>query len=345
MYSSSPNNLDKDRIKKSIPLILLIITVFSVGYWFFFSRHFESTDNAYVKSDIVVIRPRVSGYITQVMVSDNSEVKEGDVVAVIDQRDYLARLTKAEANAALSKTRTEVIKQQIDLQKDNIARAKANIDSVTATLKRADNDFARVNNLVKTGNASQQRLDVANESYKSANADFIGKTLELASAEKQLQILEKQQEESQEELNIANADLELARIDLENTEIKAKFNGFIAKSVLRKGQLVQPGTALGYLVSKDKIWIEANFKETQVKKMATGQMAVVEIDSFKGNKLYGKIESIAPAAGSEFSMLPAENATGNFTKVVQRVPVKIILDEPLPAMKSGMSAYVKVRAR
>ncbi|MBN9543108.1 MAG: HlyD family secretion protein [Alphaproteobacteria bacterium] len=339
------DDLDKNRIKKSIPIIFGLIAVFLVFYWLLFSRHFESTDNAYIKAETIVIRPKVTGYIEEVLFDDNSEVKAGDILAKVDNRDYMAALQKAEASIGLSQAKIEEINQQLQLQQNNINQAKASVASSEASFKRANNDYTRVIDLVKSGNASQQRLDVANESLKGAQADFDIKNLQLSSSERQLHILESQLKEAKEQLNIATADLELAKINLDNTEIKAKFDGILGKSIMKKGQLIQPGMALGYLISKDKIWVEANFKETQLKKMKEGQMSIIEVDTYKGKKMYGKIQSISPATGSEFSLLPAENATGNFTKVVQRIPVKIVFDEPNNQVKSGMSAYVTVRAR
>ncbi|MGZ8171736.1 MULTISPECIES: HlyD family secretion protein [Methylobacter] len=332
---------------RSVLLILLIAIplIAGTGYWLLDRQHYETTDDAYLQSNIVLISPRVQGYVTQIAVNDNQAVKQNDVLVTIDDRDYQARVIQAEANISAEVAHIERLRAMKTSQHAHIETAGANIVAVQARREQIQKDLQRVNNLIDRGSAARQSLDKVQSESKQAAAELRGSQASASAEHNQLATLDIEITETEARLENAQAQLTLAKIDLEHTQVKAPVDGIIGNRGVQLGQLVRPGVALASLVQNSKIWVEANFKETQLQHMRLGQLVTVKVDAYPDLELTGKVDSFSPASGSEFSILPEENATGNFTKIVRRVPVKIVFDSPenIELLRPGLSAEAKVK--
>lgn len=308
----------KMNLKKIIPIIAVALMVL-VAVWWVLWRGRETTDDAYVRADTTLISPKVTGYVTQVNFADNQHVKAGDIVVQIDQKDYIAKVAAAQAQV-------DALKSQNDEQQQVINEALAQSDVAHRNSQRAS--------------ALQLEGAIANQNADEAHATNKSNKAVLEAAKSHLAVLAAQ-------LQQAQANLQLAQIDLNNTTIRAPQDGIVGNRTVQIGQLVQPGAALAYLIPQN-MWVEANYKETQLEHMRPGQHASLSVDAMGGRDLDGTVLSFAPASGSEFSILPPENATGNFTKVVRRVPVKILINTDATTMdllRPGLSVVVTVDTR
>ncbi|HEY8097196.1 MAG TPA: HlyD family secretion protein [Methylobacter sp.] len=332
---------------RSVLLILLIVIplVAGTGYWLLDRQQYETTDDAYLHSNIVLISPRVQGYVTQIAVNDNQAVKQDDVMVTIDDRDYQAKVSQAAADVSAEIAHIERLQAMKTSQRAHIETAGANIAAVQARREQIQKDLQRFNNLIDRGSAARQSLDKVQSESKQAAAELRGSQAASNAEHNQLATLDIEITETEARLENAQAQLTLAKIDLEHTQVKAPVDGIIGNRGVQLGQLVRPGVALASLVQNSKIWVEANFKETQLQHMRLGQPVTVKVDAYPDLNLTGKVDSFSPASGSEFSILPEENATGNFTKIVRRVPVKIAFDsaEDIQLLRPGLSAEVKVK--
>jgi membrane fusion protein (multidrug efflux system) len=332
---------------RSVLLILLIGVplVSGIGYWLVERQHYEVTDNAYLRSNIVLISPRIQGYVTNIAINDNQAVKQNDVLLTIDDRDYLAKVLQAEADVNAEIAHIQRLRAMKTSQHAHIETAGANIVAVQARREQIQKDLQRFNNLIDRGSAAKQLLDKAQSESKQAAAELRGSQAAASAEHSQLATLDIEITETEARLENAQAQLTLAKIDLEHTQVKAPIDGVIGNRGVQIGQLVRPGVALASLVQNSKIWVEANFKETQLEYMRLGQPVTIKLDAYPDLELTGKVDSFSPASGSEFSVLPEENATGNFTKIVRRVPVKIAFDsaEHIQLLRPGLSAEVKVK--
>jgi len=332
---------------------LLIISVLVVGSAFFVFRwmmarqNFESTDNAYLKANQVLITPQVNGTITQLLIEDNQAVKQGDLLAVIDDRDYQAKLMVAEAQVAEALAHVQRLHANKNTQHANIASADAAVSAVEAKRQQINQDLKRFNALIERGSAPRQSLDKIESESKQAAAELRGSQAAVTAQQKQLSGFDSEIAEAEARVKQAEAQVALAKLDVEHTQIRAPFTGVIGHKGVQIGSHVQTGMALAYLMETGKIWTEANFKETQLQDMKIGQSVDIHVDAYPELTFTGKVASFSPASGSEFSILPAENATGNFTKIVRRVPVKIVFDvnNDTALLKSGLSVTVKVRVK
>lgn len=334
-------------IKKRFILIGLSVLTLGLLYWFFFVRGIESTDDAYLKGNITIINPKVSGYVVDVLIQDNQHVKKGDVIAQIDQRDFKARVQQTHAEAEALKASYSILENQHLSQEEAIKEAEAVLNAAKASVVRTTKEFNRTSSLIKDGAISEQVNDQAVFDHKNGLASVQKSQAAYNAAVIQLKVILAQMEEIKAQLKKADAAIELAEIDLQNTTIVAPKDGIVGNRGVQVGQLARPGLALLYLIPDKEIWVEANFKETQIGKMKSGQDVKITIDSFSGITFEGKVDSVAPASGSEFSILPPENATGNFTKIVRRIPVKVIFNEgtDLSLLKPGMSSVAHVNVR
>jgi len=332
---------------------LLIISVLVVGSAFFVFRwmmarqNFESTDNAYLKANQVLITPQVNGTITQLLIEDNQAVKQGDLLAVIDDRDYQAKLMVAEAQVAEALAHVERLHANKNTQHANIASADAAVSAVEAKRQQINQDLKRFNALIERGSAPRQSLDKIESESKQAAAELRGSQAAVTAQQKQLSGFDSEIAEAEARVKQAQAQVALAKLDVEHTQIRAPFTGVIGHKGVQLGSHVQTGMALAYLMETGKIWTEANFKETQLQDMKIGQSVDIHVDAYPELTFTGTVASFSPASGSEFSILPSENATGNFTKIVRRVPVKIVFDvnNDTALLKSGLSVTVKVRVK
>lgn len=309
-------------------------------------RFMYSTDDAYVRTDLAIVSPKIAGYVERVEVVDNQHVKAGQVLARIDDGDYQLAVAAARQKASTQEATIARMKAQAEAQEAVVAQTQAQVDSARAERARAESELGRVRSLAAADFASKQRFDQAVADRDKAVAAFAGAEALLAGARANLVVLKSQTEEAQRvraELAIAQA---RAERDLGFAEIRAPFDGTIGHRVVEPGQFAQPGARLMAIAPDDHYYVEANFKETQLDRLAPGQKARVMIDAYDGRTAQGVVESIAPASGSEYSLLPPENATGNFTKITQRFPVRIRLD-PAGAkrLRAGMSVVVEVDTR
>jgi membrane fusion protein, multidrug efflux system len=292
-------------------------------YWMTEGRYLVSTDDAYVKADLSVIAAKVAGIVMRVPVKDNTSVHAGDVLAQIDDRDYKIAVDSARNKAATQDATIERLKQQIGAQRAVIDQAKAQVASAKAGLVRASADFERAQELAQKEFGSRQKLDLARAERDQGQAAVRSAEASQASAEANLSVLTAQVKEAESVRAELQSSLDKALLDLSFSTVKAAFSGVVGNKVVQVGQYVQPGTRLLSLVPLDTAYIEANYKETQLDGIRPGQPAEVAVDAASGRVYRGVVESIAPASGSQYSLLPPENATGNFTKIVQRVPVRI----------------------
>jgi len=310
-------------------------------------RYLESTDDAYVKADSTIIAPKVSGYIAQVLVTDNQPVKAGQLLARIDDRDYRTALNQAKADVAAAEASVRNIDAQLALQQPVIEQGKADVTAAEANLKFAQEERARYDDLMKTGSGTVQRAQQTDAALRSSTAQLQGAKSALAAAERKVDVLSTQRAQATAQVERARAVELQAELNLSYTAITAPVDGTVGARTLRVGQYVQAGTQLMAVVPLDAVYVVANFKETQLTHVRNGQPVELTIDSFRNTTLKGHVDSLSPASGLEFALLPPDNATGNFTKIVQRVPVKIVLDDNKLAglLRPGMSAIPTVNTK
>ncbi len=338
------------RKKIVIAAVALALAFGGYGGWYWWTalRFLESTDDAYVASDVSVISPKVEGYIKAVAIRENQAVKKGAVLFVIDDSDFAAKVAQGQAAVATEEAALATFASRLDLQQAMIAQAQATVQSADADLTRTQQDFKRYSALMTTDFASRQRYEQAQADARKAEAEAAKSRAALAAAQSQLGVLRSQQQEEQARLQQARANLKLAQNDLDNTVIRAPISGVAGNRAGQVGQYVKPGTELLSVVPLPRVYVTANFKETQLTQMRPGQRAEVSVDAYPDHPLAGRIDSFAPASGAEFSLLPPDNATGNFTKIVQRVPVRIALPREGPLarlLRPGLSVTVTVDTR
>lgn len=335
--------------KKNVFVVLMLAAVLAAGiiYWLKAVHPFESTDNAYLKAHISLVSPKETGYVKEVLFVDNQKVQPGDLLVVIDDHDFQARAAQAEAQVLAETAHIATLESDKHVQDARIRQEQAGIDSAQADLEKTAKDVKRFGNLVAEGAVSTQTRDSAEAAHKQAAAQREKVRAARQEEESELASIDAQIGEAKAKLKAAQAALDLARINLANTRIVAPIAGSIGNRSVQVGQLVQPGSALAALIPGDGLFVEANFKETQIAYMRPGQPVEIHVDAYPELKLEGVVDSFAPASASEFSLLPPENATGNFTKIVRRVPVKIMFKpgSDLSLLKPGLSTTVKVRVR
>jgi membrane fusion protein (multidrug efflux system) len=338
------------RNKVLITVAVVALALGSTGSWHWWNvlRFRQSTDDAYIQSDVSVISPKIEGYIKKVRVADNQEVAEGAILFVIDDRDFKAKVAQAEAAVATEEAMIATYESRLKLQQAMIDQAAAGLKSTEADLSRAQQDYKRYSSLMTSDFASRQRFEQAEADARKAEAALAKSRAALAAEQHQLAVLRSLQREEEAKLQQARANLRLAEIDLDNTVIRAPISGIVGNRAGQVGQYVKPGTQLLSLVPLPQVYVTANFKETQLTRMRPGQIAEVLVDAYPDMTLEGRVESFAPASGAQFSLLPPDNATGNFTKIVQRVPVRIALPASGPLaglLRPGLSVTVTVETR
>jgi membrane fusion protein (multidrug efflux system) len=340
-----PSRQAIQRAALGLALALGIATAGRYGYDYLKTgRYLEATDDAYVKADSTIIAPKVSGYITKVLVADNETVKAGQLLARIDDRDFKAALDQARADVSAAEASVRNIDAQLELQQPIIAQSTADVAAAEANLKFAQEERARYDDLMKTGSGTIQRAQQTDAALRASNAQLQHAKSGLLAAQRKVDVLTTQRAQAAAQLERARAVAQQAKLNLSYTEITAPVDGTVGARSLRVGQYVQAGTQLMAVVPLDAIYVVANFKETQLTHMRPGQPVQLRIDSFRDQPLRGHVDSLSPASGLEFALLPPDNATGNFTKIVQRVPVKIVLDDHklTGLLRPGMSAVPTV---
>jgi membrane fusion protein, multidrug efflux system len=311
-------------------------------------QYLVSTDDAYVKADNTTVAPKVSGYLHEVLVGDNERVKAGQILARIDDRDFRVALDQAKADVAAARAAIASKQAQLGVQHAVIDAAKATVDVDQATATFAGQENKRYTDLATSGYGSVQNAQLAQSRIAAAQAAIARDTANLASALKQIDLLKAEIVQASATLARAEAVQSQAQLNLEYTSIVAPIDGVVGNRTLRTGQFVQAGTQLMSVVPIRGAYVVANFKETQLTDVRAGQVVGIAVDMFPGQVVHGRVDSIAPASGQEFALLPPDNATGNFTKVVQRIPVKIALnrDDSSPVeLRPGMSVIPTIETK
>jgi membrane fusion protein (multidrug efflux system) len=317
-------------------------------YWYKTGRFLESTDDAYVQADYTTIAPKVSGYIADVKVEDNQPVKAGDVLAVIDDRDYRTALAQARADVASAKADVDNIAAQLEEQQSVIQQAQAAITSDQAGVAFAQQDYTRYHSLTAQKVTSVQDEQRAQTVLQQQTAALQRDRAALTAAKQRVDVLTTAKAKAETQVQRLQAVQAQAELNLSYTTITAPIDGTVGARSLRTGQYVQAGTQLMAVVPLHAVYVVANFKETQLADVKTGQPVEIEIDGLPGITVKGKVDSLAPASGLEFALLPPDNATGNFTKIVQRIPVKIALEidgDLVGRLRPGMSAEPVIDTR
>jgi membrane fusion protein (multidrug efflux system) len=317
-----------------IAIIIWIIEYLLVG------QFYVSTDDAYIAADNAMLAPKVGGYVTQVLVNDNQLVSKGQLLVVIDPRDYQATLDGARADIAAAQAAIASDQAQLSLQQAKILAAGAMVQADQARENFAEQDRKRYEQASATGASTEQSTSQASTDVTTAAAALAADRANLLGAQRQVQVLDAAAAQSQASLAQAQARAQEAALDLSHTQITAPFDGMVGDKTVQVGDYMQPGTEVMALVPLSQIYVMANFKETQITDIHRGQPVTIGVDGYPGLHVTGKVDSVSPASGQEFALLPPDNATGNFTKIVQRVPVKIDvnLDNTLIGkLRPGMS--------
>ncbi|MFB6461237.1 HlyD family secretion protein [Bradyrhizobium tunisiense] len=341
----------RQAIKRAALGLALALGVAAAGHYGYdyltTGRYLESTDDAYVKADSTIIAPKVSGYIAKVLVGDNEKVRAGQALAKIDDRDFKAALDQAEADVAAGEASVRNIDAQLELQQPIIEQSTADVTSAGANLKFAQEERARYDDLMKSGSGTIQRAQQTDAALRASSAQLQHAKSGLLAAQRKIDVLTTQRAQATAQLERARAVAQQAALNLSYTEINAPVDGTVGARSLRVGQYVQAGTQLMAVVPLDAVYVVANFKETQLTHVRPGQPVELHVDSFRNKTLRGHVDSLSPASGLEFALLPPDNATGNFTKIVQRVPVKIVLDDHslTGLLRPGMSAVPTVNTK
>ena len=326
--------------------VALILALALYGWeWWSVGRFRESTDNAYVRGEITPISANIQGYVAAVLVTDNQRVEKGATLLVIQSAEFEARIEQVRAELATSRTELNILASRRALQPSVIAQAEAEQTFAEAELARAEQVLERSESLMESGVTTRERHDEAVADAHKARAAVRMAAAGLATAEKEHLVLDAEKLQLEATIREREAAFTLADMQLGYTEIRAPVSGVIGNRSVREGQFIRPGAQLMALVPLGDVWVVANFKETQLTDMAPGQPVEIEIDTFSGHILHGRVESFSPASGAEFSLLPPENASGNFNKIVQRIPVKISLDKGNPLdgqLRPGMSVVATV---
>jgi membrane fusion protein (multidrug efflux system) len=333
--------------RKRLLIIVILLMVLGGGIYFLFTLGKETTDDASIEANVAPIASKISGYVTKLHIADNQKVKAGDVLLEIDPADYEIRLHSAKAALEAARGRLETSTQSFESTKisapSNLESVRAQLEAAQANWQKAANDLKRIQSLDPMARSKQQ-LDAVIAQEKTARAELEDVKAKLRSAQTAPRTIAGAQasvRELEAQVAKAQADVDQAQNDLDNTQVLAPFDGQITKRGVELGAYVQPGQQLMALVSAD-YWVIANFKETQLEKMKAGQEADIKIDAYPDKHYKAKVDSVQTGTGTRFSAFPPENATGNFVKIVQRVPVKLVFTErPDAALSVGPGMSVE----
>jgi len=338
----------KKKPNRVLPIILGIVLlggiIFGVKEYIYFSKHVD-TDDAQIDGDISPVVARVGGYVDSIMFEENTHVNKGQLLVKIDDRDYKVKLEQAQAAQVGASAGINVGESQISTTAANSSSARADVESASARLDKVRKDYARYANLVQDGSVTRQQfdqakadLDVAQANYNAARDKYKAALQQVATSRSQLKVTNTGVSQRQ-------VDIDYAKLQLSYTDVKSPSSGIVAKKNVQIGQLVQAGQTLFSVVNDNSIYITANFKETQLEKIKNGQKVDLDVNAYPDLKIEGTVYNFSPATGAKFSLLPPDNATGNFVKVVQRVPVKIKVTgskEDIAKLRPGMSVDVSV---
>lgn len=360
--TDNPNDREQEstpasslRSKRKLHIVIFIAVAAALiagGWWYFryvsYGQYMQSTDNAYVAADSVVVSSKVAGYVDEVLVSENEQVNRGEALVQLDLRDYDAQAQQARAQIAATLAGADTIRSQVTEQDAAIRQAQAQLAAKRATLDLANGQVARYRPLAATGAEPREKLEQYETQAQQARAEFVSAQAAVSAATSRRGTLFKQIGQAQAQSDAARAQLEAADLNVTSTLLRASKGGRVGDLSVRVGQFVQPGQRLMTVVPVKEIYVTANFKETQVGLMRAGQSVRLEVDALPDFEIAGRVDSISPGTGAEFSVLPPENATGNFTKIVQRITVRIAI-EASPKVRRllvpGMSVVATVDTR
>jgi membrane fusion protein (multidrug efflux system) len=343
------SRISRKRLLLGAVALLAITGAGSFGrYWWNTGRFIESTDDSYVGGNVTALAPHVPGFVSQILVTDNQHVKAGQLLITLDDRDYKAQLAHAQAVVAKQEATLANLRAQYAWQQSMIDQADANLNAARAAATFAEQEATRYRVLAATTYGSVQNDQKASAADRHAQADVAAAEASLAAAKQKLTVIDTEIAETQADLAQAQADLNTAQLNLGYTEIRAPIDGYVGNRGAQTGAYVTTGTDLLSIVPAHGLWVDANFKEDQLAHMRAGQGVTIVADVLPGRSFHGRLLSLAPATGSVFAVIPPENATGNFTKIVQRVPVRVAMDDTdgtLGLLRPGLSVTASVDTR
>nr|WP_253308407.1 HlyD family secretion protein [Rickettsia endosymbiont of Ceutorhynchus assimilis] len=325
-------------------LAIIIIALISAGYGIYVWVNTQSTDNAYIDADISNVSSEINGVLTNLLISNNARVNKGDLIGEIDDRDYKARLNALDASINASLKNIEIIDQKTLIGQIKLEQAEEKLSLAKISFEIISTDFARTKELNKEKFASSKALDDSKNLFAKAKTDYNQAKLDLQIAKQNLLLLSLEKSAEEENLKELTENKKITERSLQNTKIIAPVSGIFSNSSLEVGNYIVSGRILFSIVQDKTMYIQANFKETQIEKFRPGLKVKIQFDSLPKKVIYGRIRNISPATGSKFTLIPPDNATGNFTKIVQRVPVLIDFEVPSNAnLIPGMSTIVSIR--
>lgn len=344
------NTQPKKKSNKVIPIILAVIILvggfFGIKEYIYYNNHVD-TDDAQIDGDISPVVARVGGYVDSIYFEENQHVEAGQLLVKLDDRDFKIRLEQAKAGKLSAQANVDVSQSMVSTTSASIGTAKANVVAAQARADKANKDFARYQNLIKDGSIPQQLFDQAKAEKDAADANLQAAKTQYEAAQRQVNTSESQVAAATTGIDQRLADIDFAKLQLSYTRITAPTSGIASKKNIQIGQLIQPGQSLFAIVNDNSLYITANFKETQLEDLKEGQLVDIKVDAFPDVKLTGHIYNFSPATGAKFSLLPPDNASGNFVKVIQRIPVKIKIDKNniMDRLRPGMSVNVSVHIK
>jgi membrane fusion protein (multidrug efflux system) len=363
MNNNNTNEQQQDKKKKIFPIILGVILIaggiFGVSAYIH-SLHHEETDDAQIDANISPVIPRVPGYVLSVLVKDNQHVKKGDTLLILDGRDLALKVEQAEAALAAAQGSRGAAQASTTAARNNVATSEANANTIEAQIEtakinvwRTSQDYDRYANLIKDHSITEQQYEQALAAKQTAARQLQVLQEQKAAANRQTNAVSSQSQVAAQQINVAEANvkqleanLEAAKLNLSYTVITAPTDGLVSKVNIQPGQLLNAGQSLFSIVEDKAAWVTANFKETQLEKMKVGQKVIVHIDAYPNHPFEARVASFSPATGARFALLPPDNASGNFVKVVQRVPVRIEFtnhaDKDVMQLRAGMNVKVDV---
>ncbi|HCA5021947.1 TPA: HlyD family secretion protein [Acinetobacter baumannii] len=341
------NFQSRKKITWGVFSVLLLFLVAGILYYFFVYRFYQSTDNAYVQADVTWVMPKISGEVMELLINDNQFVKKGETLAVLDHRDYQARYDQARSVVSLKEAALGVQQQNEKSARSSIIEANSGVVAAQADLARLKKEFERYKDLLKDGVITRQNFEGIQSQYLTAQAQLSKAQAAVNAAEAQLGSLQASRAQLLADIQSANANLNLYQVDLASSKVVSPVSGKIGSLAIQQGSRVSPQTRLMAIIPENSLYVQANFKETQIEKMHIGQKVKLKLDAYPSLNFTGKIESFSPASGATFSLMPPDNATGNFNKVVQRIPVRIAIDSSphIDLIKPGMSVSATVDLR
>lgn len=342
----------KSPAKKIMPIILILVlvggAVFGIKEYIYY-QHYDTTDDAQVDGDISPVVARVGGYVKEIRFKDNQFVHQGDTLVVLDDRDYKIKLEQAKAALSAAEAQIGVSRSHVGSTQANVPPAQANVEAAGAKLWKINQDYARYENLLEGHAITQSQFDAIKAEKEAAEAELAAAKKQVAATQSQVSASKQQVAATRSGIASYEAAIDFAKLQLSYTVITAPVSGIVSKRNIQIGQLVQSGQNMFAVVDNNRIYVTANFKETQLAEMKPGQPVEIDVDAYPKQPFSGTVESFSGATGAKFSLLPPDNATGNFVKVVQRMPVRISFDslseQWQKKLRPGLSVFVKVKVR